>query len=762
MNSSVYLFEILLSEKGIVKRKGRLKRRFRTRFFRNRTNCLQKRHRKGILLIKGAEPLDFTTREGTDPVMKKRVFSILLILALLAALTGVGCQIGGPDPSKSSGVPGEPVETESETEAAPKTYQFAEHIGEATETPDLYLVDFKQLLTGYTRVLYTDYYDGRMLLSLLANNSLVAAEYDFTYGKWRTQDLRIPVARFFYMNEAGERVLLGYEEKYVRFCGPDRYVYCYDGELKFYDQDFRELYTEEGMYENPVFGDGFFAYAENGTAKIVLPDGTGYQWSAAGTEVTGLSALSGNALFAELRDRFGHIKFELLEVPGTVTGRTGWLWPENRIEVAAVLRNAAGGDENPEASSAGNGTDALETLRIYRKTETGTAVFSFDSDAGKLYQTGADEEMLAFLEDGFLTREKTETGVILRFYETGTAAAVSTLSFPGTAENPAKVDKVLPFEGGLILTDSFGEEETRVYVWTPSGTASEDPAETVLADNPGGSGLGKFGNTEYYSEKDYTDASFVYTENTALGIGLYYGDRVPERDYPDYAVVPCMDEELAATRIQEIEAVFSKMPGGFLDEVIEGFDGLNIVLADDIQTKGGVGDGVLKAAAFTIMTGRRAEIILNVNYPDMTTNLAHEFMHVIDRALANRTDAPDAFADWETLNPVNFRYYYSYYDPNGNSVTEETSPAYTPADANAPDAPEVVWFADAYSKTYPMEDRARLFEFLFSGDAPDMYCYYSSHVRAKVRCLISELRKYFPSLEDAEEIPWEAFPGTWE
>jgi hypothetical protein len=52
-----------------------------------------------------------------------------------------------------------------------------------------------------------------------------------------------------------------------------------------------------------------------------------------------------------------------------------------------------------------------------------------------------------------------------------------------------------------------------------------------------------------------------------------------------------------------------------------------------------------------------------------------------------------------------------------------------------------VYFIDPYSKTYAMEDRARLMENLLSGSSPYAYCFQGAHVQEKLRYYFRFLRK---------------------
>ena len=80
-------------------------------------------------------------------------------------------------------------------------------------------------------------------------------------------------------------------------------------------------------------------------------------------------------------------------------------------------------------------------------------------------------------------------------------------------------------------------------------------------------------------------------------------------------------------------------------------------------------------------------------------------------------------------------------------------------------APGDVWFIDPYSKTFPMEDRARLMENLLSGRTPYADCYAGKHVQEKLSFYFRFLRETlgddtWPAQTAWEEALAEAASGT--
>jgi hypothetical protein len=113
----------------------------------------------------------------------------------------------------------------------------------------------------------------------------------------------------------------------------------------------------------------------------------------------------------------------------------------------------------------------------------------------------------------------------------------------------------------------------------------------------------------------------------------------------------------------------------------------------------------------------------------------------------------DWLALWESATPVPDAYTYSYDDYYDNYK-------YTISDGY--DDPENVWFTDSYGRTFPTEDRARLFEYMLTPEDDagylDIYSYENLVYKAKLYSYI--LRQCFPSCNTEEANSWERNLGV--
>ena len=119
------------------------------------------------------------------------------------------------------------------------------------------------------------------------------------------------------------------------------------------------------------------------------------------------------------------------------------------------------------------------------------------------------------------------------------------------------------------------------------------------------------------------------------------------------------------------------------------------------------------------------------------TQLAHEFMHLMEYRLAGSLGSARLERDWQRLNPA------WAYDAD-----------LTPEQAAQTDA----WFVSAYARTNAAEDRAETFQRLFDNGAPTetaRWCAGRPGVRAKAAWLIQNIRAAFPSVQATETAWWE-------
>ncbi len=292
-----------------------------------------------------------------------------------------------------------------------------------------------------------------------------------------------------------------------------------------------------------------------------------------------------------------------------------------------------------------------------------------------------------------------------------------------------------------------------------SGTASSasGPVSAVKEKGAGSAADGKASGTGVSSSS--------IQKRSAL-IGDRYGIRIlcgsdARLSYRDYTASALTAPEQILSTLDVIDRTLGIYPPGFFTSVREGFcDSITICLARDLHA---VNDSshLESAHAFTTVQDDTIWLVLNAEETILPSTLIHELTHVTDYRLLAMHQLLES--EWGRLNPQGFSYYNAYLDESGRDLRLSGSRRYTSEEETDP---ENIWFYDAYSRTYAMEDRARLMEILLegvpvSGDGPEELpgrdlCFASPHVRTKLRFYFYTLRQAFGTGRWPEQTSWEA------
>lgn len=219
-----------------------------------------------------------------------------------------------------------------------------------------------------------------------------------------------------------------------------------------------------------------------------------------------------------------------------------------------------------------------------------------------------------------------------------------------------------------------------------------------------------------------------------------------------YYALPLDEEPALAHALSSLDKTLSQLPPAILREA-GGSPG--VYLSGPIRAK--APEGLRAPGAFTAMGENGGYIALDISTPEGVRTLAHELMHLLEGRLAMSEGAQGQpmLDDWLLLCPPgtpDHGYFFSYHDEEGLEISDTRFTADAP---EAWDDPGSIWFIDAYSRTFPTEDRARIFESLFlAGDTPPE-ALNSPRLLRKAQYLAAILREGFPSLKLAPTLPWE-------
>ncbi|MBO5779402.1 MAG: hypothetical protein J6R82_07530 [Clostridia bacterium] len=232
------------------------------------------------------------------------------------------------------------------------------------------------------------------------------------------------------------------------------------------------------------------------------------------------------------------------------------------------------------------------------------------------------------------------------------------------------------------------------------------------------------------------------------GVQVYYQPHLLHLVASDYSAAAVTDPDLLRDHLLQLEQALSAYPDGFFADLCYGsYTHLEIYLCGKFTplTPG----GITTAEAIANTRGSAMVIGVNVNYLDgeYTRVLAHELCHIMERRL-DQIDV-DILAEWIPLTPGGHdAYYYSYHHDDGSEMKDYTHTYFYEND------PTNAYFVDAYSKSFPTEDRARIFEKLMESGG-DPYFADSPVLMAKAQTLCRLIRQYFPSVAATEHAYWE-------
>ncbi|MDD4079942.1 MAG: hypothetical protein PHP02_00835 [Eubacteriales bacterium] len=347
-----------------------------------------------------------------------------------------------------------------------------------------------------------------------------------------------------------------------------------------------------------------------------------------------------------------------------------------------------------------------------------------------------EDEYVAGFQQGLLITEAWGEGPALRLIDLEKGNVVAQLEAP-QGDTPITFDRVaLSDQGYAVLSDNQYElNRFGLYLWDYRQSPHSAPAgmaQTTI------SGL-----------REENDALASLIEEYGIRVNIRQaGARFVNDTY--YGQV--LDEEPAlAVSLMSIKEQLDRLPPGMLQETLTpGYDHLAVYLSGPIGTRGV--DGLIAPGGFASMHGNERYIALGG-----ARSLAHELMHLFEDRLAMpaETVGRDLLSDWIFLCPPgaeNSGFYYDYHDEDGLELSDTR---YTFDDPEAWENPEDAWFIDAYSRTFPLEDRARIFESLFLAGDELPEAFNSPHIMRKAQYLCAILRERYESLKDAPPLYWE-------
>lgn len=311
--------------------------------------------------------------------------------------------------------------------------------------------------------------------------------------------------------------------------------------------------------------------------------------------------------------------------------------------------------------------------------------------------------------------EKTGDGVVVDAFALSEGKRVSRIELPGVVEAHSFAGS-----GKVIWLVARTEQGQNLCRWDLEASAVEDSGvyttARYTAQTPDREGLARL-----QARADALQQQW--------GVKIVI-DAQDVRQSENYTITT--EHQIAAleTGLSVLEKALPRFPEGFFTKIVEdtGSKVLTVSLVRGIS-----GD----QESLQYWLGSDAYIALAVG-GNVEQNFYHELCHVLDAFIYANSRDLDV---WDTLNPKGFSYDYSYelYQNHGTEYLEGKEQA----------------FIDAFSRTYPKEDRARVWEYALM---PDNEAAFDSQImQSKLHLLSFSIRDAFNWKKDSREFPWEYY-----
>ena len=345
--------------------------------------------------------------------------------------------------------------------------------------------------------------------------------------------------------------------------------------------------------------------------------------------------------------------------------------------------------------------------------ETGRALDSADpfSEPWILENTGS-----------VLTVSGKDNGTGLELYDLDsglrTAAVELSNGFPVISAEAAENSIYL-----LVSGDSAGEPMILRWDWSrnPTGDETDYTGDRYTLDNPDEEGLAAC-------------ADLAREIGETYGLRILVGPEAAQKEPWDYTFTYEHQVRLLNRELEELEEMLSRFPQDFFRKL---YSQTTICIVRSIT--GSAASGSLEQAkGVQFWDGERAYAVLAAG-DSLQQSFCHELFHIIDSKVLSTTRV---YYHWENLNPQGCKYFEDFTSWQTADVSH-----YLEGENRA--------FIDAYSMSYPREDRARIMEYACM---PGNEAYFQSEImQNKLKTLCKGIREAFGLKNSAESFLWEQY-----
>lgn len=205
--------------------------------------------------------------------------------------------------------------------------------------------------------------------------------------------------------------------------------------------------------------------------------------------------------------------------------------------------------------------------------------------------------------------------------------------------------------------------------------------------------------------------------------------------FPDFTAEPLLDNNIIVKALNEISEVLQKYnPEFFKEFTYQNHTGFQIYLTSTLAPVN-YDTQIANPAAYSLFYQDKFTIAIDGEQSDLKNIFCHELFHNLENRLELNEVA--SFLDWDTYNPIDFNYNYSY--------TAPTSSKYTLY--NSEEKKENIYFIREYDYTFPSEDRADIFGAICSCNEDSEVNNYPNLYKKSIY-LRDEILKNYPMLQD--------------
>lgn len=354
------------------------------------------------------------------------------------------------------------------------------------------------------------------------------------------------------------------------------------------------------------------------------------------------------------------------------------------------------------------------------------------------------EHMLAY-EDGLLLTATFSSRASLKLMDLRSGTLVGELEPEGLGDTLYAETALLSREGYvLIVLSNYEQGQFALYRW--------DYGKTPLISK---TGIRQVSLGDIRGEHD----ELAKRVRERHGIGVFIREEGAAFVNETYQGTPLRYELHLGAALREVDAFLEKLPPGMLNDLLVApYERFSIYLCGPIKPKNASGISVASGFASGFQDNRY--IALNALDTGLFSNLAHEMMHVMeDRLWQDVLPGEDPpISRWSLLSPADAPdrgFAYTYHNQDGSDWYDDR---YTLGWLDSENAQaDGIWFIDAYSRTYPLEDRARVFEHLFTSADGEEQLFIQPNLLLKAQSLSALIRHAFPSVQRVPKAHWESY-----